>query len=265
MSRMLNLVDRLLSQSRNFQRLGRERDALKVLRRLMGFRDLSTAAAEETQSRLARICLGECQFRQARRHLKAALLQQPQSARYHHLMAAALAADPRADQQRAAEHYRRSIQLDPDQPCVLSEYGVLAVRLGQAEDGLAALCRAVELAPSDPDVVRGLSTALIEVGRMDEARNVLRAALFRNSRDRRFRQLWDELQFQQASQDQAAARRQVEAARREAEGPTILPFVRPANGAPLQGTGKRIRRDRPSPLRPPHFPHLAPLPDRKHA
>jgi Tfp pilus assembly protein PilF len=266
MSRMLNLVDRLLSRSRTFHRLGREGEALSILGRVVRFRELPAEAAEEAQSRLARIYLGQRRFRQARRHLKAVLVQQPENARYHHLMAAALAADSQSDPQRAADHYRRSIQLDPEQPRVLGEFGLLAIRLGQTDEGLAALCRAVELSPNDPEIVNSLAKGFVEVDRIDEAREVLTAAMFRNSRDHRFRELWNVLRFRLLSEAQAAARRKVEAARQEEEGPTILPFVRPAPGTEVPSSGgKRIRRDRPSPLRPPHFPGWTTMPDRKHA
>jgi len=264
MSRMLNLVDHLLATGRKLHRLGRERDALRIFGRLAGFLELPPQAAEETLSRLAEIAFRHGHYRQARRHLKAALIQQPTNARYHHLMAAALSSDPKADLHRAADHYRRSLDLDPEQPRVLSEFGLVALRLGQAQEGLAALCRAVELAPNDPEIVSQLARGLCQADRSDEAQDVLRAAMFRNPRDGRFRDLWDHFQFQALCEAQAVRRRDVEARRREEEGPTILPFIRPepsTDGA----AGKRIRRDRPSPLRPPHLPRMAPLSDRKHA
>ena len=55
MSKMLNLVDCLLARGRFLQQLGRDQDALVVLQRLAGFRQLPPQVAEETQLRLAEI------------------------------------------------------------------------------------------------------------------------------------------------------------------------------------------------------------------
>ena len=51
--------------------------------------------------------------------LGALLIQRPDSARYHYLMANALNNDTKADPQRAADHYRKSLRLDPKQPACL--------------------------------------------------------------------------------------------------------------------------------------------------
>src|SRR6516165_3949935 len=187
MSMTLNLADRLLSMGRHFRELGRNQDALRILGRLAGFRDLAPEVAEETQVHLAEIQLARQHFTRARRHLTAALVHQPQSARYHYLMATALAGDPRADHTRAADHYRQSLKLHPEQPACLAEYGLLALRLGQTDEGLASLLRAVELAPNDATVVGSLAQGLTEEGRREEARSILRAALFRNPRSIAFR------------------------------------------------------------------------------
>jgi len=266
MSTTLNLADRLLAMGRNFGAVGRDQDALHILGRLAGFRELPAAIAEETQGRLAEIFLRRRKYRRARRHLAAVLVQQPDNPRYHYLMAAALNGDDKADPQRAAEHYRKSLQLDPDQPRCLGEFGLLAIRLGQTEEGLSCLHRAVELSPCDPVAVTNLVSGLRQAGRAAEARVVLRAALFRNPRDARFRRLWDDFQFQQLRDEQEAARKADEARAFDGDGPTLLPFVRPAAESPsMRLGGKRLRRDRPAPLPPPHLPGPARLPDRKHA
>jgi tetratricopeptide (TPR) repeat protein len=264
MSMTLNLADRLLAMGRNLQALGRDRDALHVLGRLSGFRQLPTAVSEEAQLRQAEILLQSGRYVRARRHLTALLVQQPDSARYHYLMAIALNGDVKADPQRAAEHYRQSLQLDPDQPDCLGAFGLLALRLGQTEEGLSHLRKAVELAPSDPEVVGRLAEGLREEGRLDEARSVLRAALFRNPRDARFRTRWDEFQFRQLSDEQYEAQAHlIPIGTRKA--PWLLPFVRPTE-APEAGKGvKLVRQDGPSALPPPRAPRPGPLPGKKHA
>jgi tetratricopeptide (TPR) repeat protein len=264
MSRTLNLADRLLAMGHNYQRLGRGREALTVLGRLARLGHLPAETAEQTQALLAEIHLQRKQYRRARRHLTAALLYQPRSVRYHNLMADALDADDRGDGERAAEACRRSLELDPDQPDRLSAYGLLLLRLGRGADGLEALRRAAALAPDDPAVLGRLVEGLCAEGLSEEARQLLRAARFRNPRDGRFQRLWDDFQFQQLH------RRQQDERRRGGAGaddrPVVLPFLRPVRpAAPAATDGRRIRRDPPTPLPPPHRPRPAWLPDKRHA
>ena len=197
MTTTLNLVDHLLALGRNYQEVGRFTDAEDVLGRLAGFRELPADAAEETQARLAELHLRRRKYARARRCLAVALAHQPDSARYHLLMAAALQADDRGDLQRADEHYRRSLELDPQQVKCRSESGLLAVRLGRTEEGLTRLRQAVEAAPGDLEALRKLVKGLRLADRGDEARAAIRAGLFRNPRNLRFRRLWRDYQFKQ--------------------------------------------------------------------
>src|SRR5262249_32379920 len=167
MSTTLHFIDQLLSSARNLQRYGREYDALRILRRLAGLRNLPADAAEETQSRLGEIYLNQRRYRQARRHLAAALRYQPDHAGYHYLMARADYAEDTGDPLQPAEHYRRSLALDPNQPHCRTEYGRLALEQEEIEEGLAALYQAVEQAPDDPETVRQLVEGLRQVDRTD--------------------------------------------------------------------------------------------------
>jgi tetratricopeptide (TPR) repeat protein len=222
----LNLVDRVLDLGRRYQEVGRHRDALSILTRLAKFRHLSSDAAEETQARLADIYLKRRKYKSARRHLTAALRHQPDNARYHYLLAAALSGEEGGDLERAGEHFRRALELDPNHIHCLADYGQLLVRLGQNEEGLARLREAADRAPDDIEVLSKLLKALRLCGRTEEARSVLQCALFRNAHSPRFRKLWDEFRFHRA-------RRRAEAERREGghegeigEQPVLLPFVR---------------------------------------
>jgi tetratricopeptide (TPR) repeat protein len=265
MSRTLNLVDRLLARGRKLQALGRSQDALHVFGRLAGFRELPAEAAEETQATLAEIYRRYRNHEQVRRHLASALAYQPTSARYHYLMANALDLDEQGDPERAYEHYRRSLQLDPDQPQCLGEFGLLALSLGKDEEGIGALRRAVELAPDDPEAVGNLVEGLLELGEPEEARHLLQAALFRHPRHLGFRKLWSDFRFQQACEEQHAARQSSPSYSAENDKPTILPFVRLAPQAPKTRGRKLVRRDGPAAPKPPHPPRHSQYPDRKHA
>jgi tetratricopeptide (TPR) repeat protein len=260
---MLKLVDRLLQRGRNFQQLGRDHEALHVFSRLAAFRELPEGVSEEAEFRLGEIQLRRGKPRRARRHLAAALLHCPDNAAYHYLLATALDTEEKGKPHRAAAHYRKSLALDPQQPRCLCASGLLNLRLGRTDEGIQALRRAVELAPADADVVRQVCDGLLEADRADEAREVLRAARFRNPRDRRFRDLWDEFQFQQLHDEQQVRRRDEQGSDRADGGPVLLPFVRPpATGA---ASSKRVRRDPAAPPAPPHLPRRMRLPGRRQA
>ncbi len=221
----LNLVDRVLAMGRRYQEVGRHRDAIMVLTRLSHFRYLPAEAAEETQARLAEIYLKRRKYKQARRHLTAALRHQPDNARYHYLLAAALHAEDGADLERAGEHYRRALELDPCHVKCLADYGHLLLRLGQTEEGFARLREAAEGAPEDVEVLGKLVKGLRLSGRTEEARSVLQIAMFRNARSSRFRKLWNEFRFQQARRREAERR---DNAQDDINGeqPVLLPFIR---------------------------------------
>jgi tetratricopeptide (TPR) repeat protein len=164
------------------------------------------------------------------------------------------------------EHYRRSLELDPDQPECLSECGLLAIQQGQSEDGLNDLRRAVELDSDNPQLLQRLARGLCLLQRPDEARKALRVALFRHARDYRFQKLWNDFQFEQLRKQQEAdsITRSTQAAA-DTE-PMILPFVRPASEATTQpAIAKIIRRDGPESPRPPHQPRITRLHRRRHA
>src|SRR5438552_18523059 len=114
MSRTLNLSEHLLAQGRNYHTLGADHLALRTLARLARLRDLPEHVAQETHNRLGELLLKQGKFARARRHLAAALAHDPGNATYHHLMAIALEEDRRGNRDLALEHYRRSVELEPE-------------------------------------------------------------------------------------------------------------------------------------------------------
>ncbi len=262
MTTTLNLVDHLLALGRKYQEIGRFTDAEGVLGRLAGFGELPAAAAEETQARLAELHLRRRKYGRARRCLAAALAHRPDSARYHLLLATALQADDRGDLQRADEHYRRSLELDPQQVKCRSDSGLLAVRLGRTEEGLARLRQAVEEAPGDVEALRKLVKGLRLADRPDEARAAVRAGLFRNPRSPRFRRLWQDHQFQLLRRRQQSGRRTKRTG--PAGGPVLLPFRRPEGEAPATPLPETVRLDGPAVVGPPHAARAARRPEQRH-
>lgn len=264
MSRTLKLVDRLMTMGRNYLARGRDQEALHIFGKLAGFRKLPREAAEEAQAQLAEIYLRRKNYRRARRHLTAALAYAPENPHYHYLMAAAANGEDRPNPPRAAEHYRRSLDLDPDQPGCLGEFGLLALQMGRIKEGVRCLRRAVELAPGDPEAVANLVAGLLDLEERDEARRVLQAALFRNSRDRRFRELWSDFQFRQLWEDQRREQWRLPADGQADGPPHVVPFKRGPD-QPGNAEKKRIRHDSGGSPQPPHLPRFLDLPDKKHA
>jgi tetratricopeptide (TPR) repeat protein len=257
MSRTLNLVDRLLAQGRKLQRLGAIQAALRLFGRLTAIHNLPPRIACRVQQHLALIHLRRRHYAKARRHLAALLVHEPDNAAHHYHMARAAAADRRCAPGRALEHCRQAASLAPRNVSYLSTLGILAIRQGR-EDGLDVLRRAAALAPHNPRVLERLARGLCLLGRAEEARAALLAALFRNGKDVRFRRLWDAFQFEQLHHRQARARQRKKG---DEAGPVVLPFVRLVS----QGAADDVRVDGPTVLPGPHRPRPLPRPDQRHA
>lgn len=262
MSRTLNMLDHLLERGRHLQQLGRTEDAVAVLDRLTGFQELPANIAEEAWSRLAEMQRKRGELNVSRRHLSAALVVQPRSALYHRLMAEILETVEEGDTERALEHYRQALEIEPDDALVLSAFGRLALNLGHEEEGLAALERAAELAPDEPLVLSRLARGLHDLGRTDAARSLLRAAMFRHGRDARFRRTWQEFQFAVLGD---AQRQERHTADDVAGRPSmVLPFTTERNTTEPSNP-PAVRRDGASRLRAPHLPRVHRYSGKKHA
>jgi len=265
MDTTFNLIALLLARARRCQEQGRLREAAQLLSRLASFRELPAEVAEEIQWRLAEVQLKRRKYERARRHVNAALAHNPRSARYLHLMGAAFATGEGSDLQRSLDCYRKALEVEPDQVECLCECGLLEVREGDTEEGLARLRKAVELAPDDASVLAKLAKGLRLAERSDEARAALQAALFRQPRNPRFRKLWTEYQFRQLRRRQEHERLARIDGRRTTQGPIILQFVRPAESpAPERSAGVPAQDDGPESVPTPQRPRLTSQPDHKH-
>ncbi len=246
----INLCDHLLETGRRYQEMGRNHDALTVLKRLSDFREVPAEVAEETQARLGELHIKRRKFVRARRHLTAALRHRPDEARYHHLMGLACQAEDRGNLERAAQHYRRSLALDATSVPCLVDFGLLAIRLGRHDEGLERLREAVALAPDDPTVTAKLVKGLRHLGKPDEARAEVRTALFRNPRDPRFRQLWNEYQYRELRRKQETGRDDEQLT--TDDEPVLLPFAARETAADTP----QVRHDGPATVAPPHQPRV---------
>jgi tetratricopeptide (TPR) repeat protein len=266
MSRTLHLIRRLLARARKLHKLGVEQEALVLLGRIASLRELPPGIAEEVQRRQAELLLRQRRYLRARRHLAALLNHDAANPHYHFLMGRAVEKDARTDPGRAVEHYRRSLELRPDHPRYLADFGLAALRAGKRREGLAALRRALEVAPDDPTILGKAADGLGQCGHYREAGAALRAARFRNPREPRLLKLYRDLRFRQVHEEQTAARRRRAGVIGD-DGAMLLPFVRPAEEAPPAQVGlKVLRHDGSSTIPHPHLPRPArKAPDQKHA
>jgi tetratricopeptide (TPR) repeat protein len=226
MTYTINLFDELLSRARRLHDAGLRREAAAALRRLLGLRGLPAAVLGEAHARLGEILLKRRLYQEARRHLRAALRRRPDSARLYFLLGLALHVDPKGNKDRAARCYARSLEIAPTQLRCRGEAGLLAVETGRAEEGLALLREAVRQAPGDAGAVGRLVKGLLLCGRREEAASAVQEARFSAPRCDRLLKLWHDLRLAGVRREQ-----ELSLAACEVEGPTLLPFVPPAEAA----------------------------------
>jgi Flp pilus assembly protein TadD len=244
MSRTLNLLDILLTSARHLFMMGRFTEALVPLAKLTGFRSLPDHINEETQSLLAEIYLQQKKYKDARRHLTAAIALKPSKGEYCYLMAVAIEEDDRAERGRAELYYSRAIELEPNEPTYRADFGSYLFNVGKTRQAFAEIRKAYTLGICDAEIVGQVAQVLRREGQLEEATTKLRAALFHSHGAADFRRLWQQHQFAliHARQNQ----------RRESAGyaePVLLPFTpAPHQGKYLALGGKTIRIDQPEPL-----------------
>jgi Tfp pilus assembly protein PilF len=226
----IHLFDHLLQQGRKDRALGRNREALLLFARLSRFGSLPTSIAEETQLHLAELHLRQRRYARARKHLGVLLSWKPDHPRYHYLMAACWHVDQeRGDLEQAAEHYRRSLELAPEQVKCLADFGLLCLRLGRVEEGLEKLQTAHSRAPDDPRILNKRVKGLLHAGQAEEAREVLRAARFRSPHSTRVGKLYNDFHFQEVRRQQASSRLTQSSDLENEQAPVLLPFHRPVH------------------------------------
>jgi len=245
MSRTLNFAQHILEKGRNLLQQGQTYAASRLLDRLSSHRQLPKTVAEETHFRLAEVHLNNGHLKKARRRLCAALLLNQDNVQYHFLMAKAAWEDENCDPRRALTHYRRCTQLAPRDPAYWCALGLNALDQDEKEEGLKALRQAAQLAPDDYDILSQVAEGLREEGAWEEAKDLLKTAIFRNSGNHRMRELWDHHQFHllHAEQIKKPAHK---------KSPRILPFK--TSMTKITQGAKRIRRDPPSGIPGPKSP-----------
>jgi tetratricopeptide (TPR) repeat protein len=249
MSAPLNLIDSLFQTACQLHQTGRTNDAFTALCRLTKLREVPPSVFVEAHVLLAEMLLKRQKPMRARKHLKVALQHDPDHARAHRLMGEAQENGRLPDPYTALDHYRRAVELEPNNVDHLCAAGRTAVAQGLGEEGLTQLRQAAKSATDDPELLRRVVDGLLLANQGDEARRLVRVAMFRHSRDLRFRGLWHHLQFQHLRQEQGEtlASRQ----RHDEEEPSLLPFTTTASQLPRR-KARMFRQDTAHTLAGPH-------------
>ncbi len=240
MGMTLNLIDILLTTGRRFFEIGRYSDAITSLNKLANFRKLPEPILLEMQSLLADAHFEQGDYKEARRHLTAAIAIKPTHAEYHYLMAVAIEKDETADRERAEMYYQRAIKLDAAEAVYWLDYAGYLFSMEKRPQALKAARKALALAPRDAEILGPAADMLRENGYADDAAKALRDALFLSGGSSEFRSLWNLHQFKMIRLDQQPK----QPARQQPERPVILPFTpRATQGTYKAIGGKTIRID----------------------
>jgi tetratricopeptide (TPR) repeat protein len=213
----------------------------------------------------------------ARRHLKAAVALTPDHAVTYYLMGRAWEEDPDGCDRRAAICYKKATGLDAANALHRAAFGRAAARCGKVKLGTREVVAAADAAAGDVAVIRLAVSALLETGKVAQARRILVKARFLCPGQSDLAALWERVKFESARHSQMQARRGA-ADRREhpetryaqdaqfaTDGDRVtIPFVRPVGGGANVGRagtipGGTVRCDLGSFPR----PHLARLRARK--
>ncbi|MCE9534456.1 MAG: hypothetical protein K8T89_25545 [Planctomycetes bacterium] len=260
MNPSINLLDRMLTRSRQMLDMGRRVEARRRLDKLLTFPDVPETIRIEAHRLLGEIHLDAQCFRRARRHLLAALGLAPNDAETHYQLGVALDLDPDIDPKRAAREFKKALELKPDEARYWSGYGQICLRLGREKQSFGAFAAAADLAPMDLEVVDEIIDGLCFLGREEDARSVLMSARFRFGHSEDLEQLWNRFRFLQLHRKQQASKRRLAMQQGEA---VILPFVssKESTVPKVEGEPGILRFDRGS--RP--LPHTLRQPDPKRA
>jgi len=191
----LNMATHLLQIARAASEQGRHAEAIQTLTKLLAMRDLPAEVAEQGHGLLGDLHLREHRYARARRHLAVALVHNEASARYHFLMGRALDWDEQdGDDQEALAHYRRSLELQPDDALCRSALGLLMTYTDQIEEGMRHLRASVEQAPEDMEVRYNLCVGLVNADDLVRATAEVRRVLADRPNEAAFQNLRSELE-----------------------------------------------------------------------
>lgn len=233
MSRMLSLFSAGVERAGRFAAAGQLADARSTLATALPSA-ANPAEAACGHAAAAEVAVRAERFKLARRHLREAVRLRPTAAS-HFALAQAYENDPFGCDRRAAKHYKKAHQLDASTPKYRASLGRAMVRIGETKSGVNVLCRAVNAAPTDREVLEIAAEGLTEAGQPERAFRLLSQARFLAPHDPAIRQLWQQARYDLAAEGQRAERPTT------ARESTVLPFLKVFEADPADG--RTTRRD----------------------
>lgn len=237
MSMMLTLTDAAWASACDLARAGRRADARVILDTLLTRPDLSSALAAKAHRLAAALHIEADRFAQARRHLRTAIRHEPGNADTWHQLALAYESDPYGSDERALRHHWAAVRRDPANAAFRAGFARAFARTGADQSALRQIRAAVELAPTDVDVLSTVVEACREMEKPRTAWKIVCRARFLSPADQAIHQLWQRAKFDLAARGQ---RKPVS---------RVLPFVKLYDG-------NTARRDTESSIPMPHFGRL---------
>jgi tetratricopeptide (TPR) repeat protein len=261
MSKMLTMNHAEWTSIRESVALGRRTEALARIERLLARPDVSRPVAANAHRLAGELLTDAERFAEARRHLRAAAVSEPNHSLTHYLWGLAQERDPQGCDRRAAKRFRKACRLEPKNALYRAAFGRAAVRCDAVKIGVRELLAAADVAPGDVAVLHVAIDGLLEAGRTGTARRILNRASFLcrdAAQDRELHRLLDRVRFATAQRGQrgerGTTRQRQDANLARDGGRVVLPFIRLAVTTASRGT-RSVRGDVISFPRP-HFPRL---------
>jgi len=262
MSRTLALIGAGWDSVRSMAAHGQRMDTHTRLRCLLARPDLPPTIAFDANRLAGELLLEAEKYREARRHLRAAVALAPNDAETYHKLGLAFERDPHGCDRLAARSFAKACKLEPKNPLYRAALGRAAVRSDWKKRGIRELLEAASLANGDIEVIRVVVEGLLEAGRLRVAQKVLTQARFLSfeaTKDRELLALLERVRYESTRCAQRATRRHGQDADFAKDGGrVVLPFVQPVKrkaGGVASNSKRSTRRDVVS-LPKPHFPRL---------
>ncbi len=221
MTGTINLVDQLFQRGIRYQQQQQNSSAIRVFKQLNALASIGPHLKSQAQGRLGLLYLKQRKYRQARRHLQAALQLHRQDAWKHHLLLGLAWAYDRVAGcvHQARRHFTEALRQKPHSATLRGVVGLALVHAGEYELGTDWLRQALTEVPMNGRVLRRAVRGLFLAGQVEEAKQTVLEALFRHPRNEDIRRLYSQLRLAITRQEQ----------QRESfsdEQPILLPFVR---------------------------------------
>src|SRR5262249_26459142 len=151
---------------------------------------------------------------------------------------------------RAAICFKKAVALDAENPHYRAAFGRAAARCGKVKLGVREMLAAVEAAANNLEVIRVVVTGLLEVGKVNHARQVIAKSRFLCPGNAELTLMWERMKFESARFAQRQNDKTVKMTKTHehtryaqdahfaTEGDrVILPFVRPVRENESESTG----------------------------